>query len=174
MLESLLYIGLVAAYVLAAAVWDFRSHKIPNFLTVPAAVLGLAWNTLAPHGLGWQAALLGFALGFVVLLLPALLGGGGMGDVKLLAALGAALGWERFLIAFVISVMSAMVLALSVISYGAMTRGFGWARRQYVTAGAPADDRNPSKKVRRVLQFAIPVAVGTLTVLSVILTKAMQ
>jgi prepilin peptidase CpaA len=75
-------------------------RRIPNWLTVPAAAMALLYHTLAPHGIGPLLALAGFAVGFSLLLLPWLLGGGGMGDVKMLAALGAWLGPLGILIAF--------------------------------------------------------------------------
>src|SRR5437764_10721173 len=86
------FAALVAAFAALCAVVDYRSQRIPNWLTVPAAVLGLAYSTLAPHGIGLGWSLAGFFVGFSLLILPWLLGGGGMGDVKMLAALGAWLG----------------------------------------------------------------------------------
>src|SRR5688500_10533930 len=93
------YVAFVAAFMIAAAALDYRTRKIPNWLTVPTAVLGLAFHTLAPDGSGPLAALAGFAVGFALLLLPYLLGGGGMGDVKMLAALGTWLGPLLILVA---------------------------------------------------------------------------
>ena len=41
-------ITLVGGYAFAAAVLDYRTQKIPNYLTLSAAVLGVAYCTLAP------------------------------------------------------------------------------------------------------------------------------
>ena len=72
--EYLLCVGL---FTLAAAITDFRCKRVPNYLTVPAALAGLAYHTLAPGGQGVLFALAGFAIGFGLLLLPWILGGGG-------------------------------------------------------------------------------------------------
>lgn len=84
--------GVVLGASLAAAVWDLRVRRIPNGLTLPLLVSGLAWNT-------WVGGLAGLASGvggcviaalpFVVLYLYA---GGGAGDAKLMMGVGAWLG----------------------------------------------------------------------------------
>ena len=58
------------------------------------------YHTFAPQGIGPLWALAGFAVGFSLLIVPWLLGGGGMGDVKMLAALGTWLGPLLVLVAF--------------------------------------------------------------------------
>jgi prepilin peptidase CpaA len=153
------YVALVAGFMTAAAVTDYRTRKIPNWLTVPTAVLGLLYPSFAPGGFGPLMALAGFAIGFCLLLLPWILGGGGMGDVKMLAALGAWLGPVFILVAF--------------------ASGISGTQRKYLTAGAngshvPADAINggKAKKAKRVLPFAIPVAIGTYLTLAWMLLKS--
>ena len=81
---------------------DFRFQRIPNYITVPSAVIALVFNMAAgmfgsPEycGLaGLLASLAGFALGMALLFLPFAMGGGGAGDVKFLAAMCWALGWD--------------------------------------------------------------------------------
>ena len=78
-----------------AALVDLRSGRIPNAITYPAIVFGLLLG-LWPGGvgeLGLGDRALGLALGFVpafVLFVGGVLGGG---DVKLLAAVGAIVGY---------------------------------------------------------------------------------
>jgi len=87
---------LVASAVLAlgaaATLFDFRTRRIPNALTIGAAVAALVclgviggWREAA-----WSAA--GWAVGLLIFLPLFLLRGLGAGDVKLLAAFGAWLG----------------------------------------------------------------------------------
>lgn len=88
--------GVVAAIAMtaaasAAAVTDVRTRRIPNVLTASLAVIALAL-----HATGGLAA---FADAFIIMLLvllvgtlPFWLGWFGGGDVKLLAACGAAVG----------------------------------------------------------------------------------
>jgi len=104
-------------------------------VTVPAAVLGLAYHTFVPHGMGPLMSLAGFAVGFGLLLLPWLLGGGGMGDVKLLAALGAWLGPMMMLVAFALSAVFAAFMCLGIIAYHTMCEGVISTKRRYLTVG---------------------------------------
>ncbi len=68
---------------------DWREHKIYNKLLVPAFFTALLFHTLQGGILGLTSSLMGAAIGFVLLLLPYLMGGMGAGDVKLLAVIGA-------------------------------------------------------------------------------------
>jgi prepilin peptidase CpaA len=80
---------------LGMARWDLKFRRIPNYLTFGGALAGLGFQ-LGFHGLpGLLDGLTGLGLGFVLLLVPYLLGGMGAGDVKAGAALGAWLGLQR-------------------------------------------------------------------------------
>ena len=71
---------------------DARTRRIPNYLTLGATLAGLGFQ-LGSHGWpGLGQGLLGFCVGFVLLIGFYLKGGMGAGDVKALAALGAWLG----------------------------------------------------------------------------------
>lgn len=174
------YVALVAGFITAAAVTDYKTRKIPNWLTVPAAVLALVYHSFAPHGFGLLMSLAGFAIGFCLLLLPWLLGGGGMGDVKMLAALGAWLGPVFILVAFACGAGMASAMAMSLMVGSVVTSGISGTQRKYLTAGANggsgltpgvhADGK--AKKMKRVLPFAIPVAIGTYAVLAWMLLRS--
>lgn len=169
---------LVALFTLAAAVIDFRLKRVPNYLTVPAALVGLSYHAVAPQGQGVLWALGGFALGFSLLLLPWILGGGGMGDVKLLAALGAWLGPVMILIAFGGSAVIGAFLALGVMFCNTLQNGFMSTRRRYLAAGHQGQISLSSQsgaaqgKRRRVLPFAIPVAISTWLLLAWMLLQS--
>jgi len=168
-------VGLITA---AAAATDIRWQKIPNYLTVPAAIAGLIFHIirgfLVPEAYGFGGAigfaLAGFAVGFALLLIPALLGGGGMGDIKLLAALGAWLGPLTILFAFGVSTMIAAVMAISVLIWSAMQRGVTGTKETYLSKRGD-DDEETAKPRSRVLPYAVPVALGTWLVLSWLLMR---
>ena len=84
-----------AALIVAglACLTDLRSARIPNVLTFGAIAVALAFHAAAPGGLGVQAAGLGLLVGLLVFFPFFALGAMGAGDVKLMAALGAWLGW---------------------------------------------------------------------------------
>lgn len=165
--------ALVLLFVIIAAALDLRTKKIPNWITVPAALAGLVFHAAAPAGNGILWALAGFAVGFSLLLLPWLLGGGGMGDVKLLAALGVWLGPLTILIVFGASAVIGAVMAAGVMVGGMCTRGISATRRRYLNVD---EDRETAAKNqprgRRVIPFAVPIAISTVVVLALMLVKA--
>ncbi len=86
-------IWMFALGVTLLAGWvDFRTRKIPNWLTVPALVLGIGMHTVVAGWSGTIASLEGAGLALVILLPLVLLRGLGAGDWKLMGAVGAFLG----------------------------------------------------------------------------------
>ena len=83
------------------AYFDLRTFRLPDVITLPLILLGLLFNGVSNESLiSFQDSLIGATLGYVCLWLLNLLyrivkkqDGIGMGDAKLLAALGAWLGW---------------------------------------------------------------------------------
>jgi len=82
---------LLTALVVIGAIWDIRWRRIPNWLTLPGVVIGLAlsWFLEVP-GLG--SSLKGMGVAFAIYFVLYLLHGMGAGDVKLMAAVGATAG----------------------------------------------------------------------------------
>lgn len=162
--------ALVAVFTALAAVIDFRSQKIPNWLTVTSAMLGLAYHSLAPGGIGPAWALAGFAVGFSLLFVPWLLGGGGMGDVKMLAALGVWLGPLWILAAFGCGAILAAMGAMLVLTGHTVQEGVTSTKHRYLSVGngnsAAAVAAGRPRRVRRVLPFAVPMALATWLVLA--------
>lgn len=79
-------------FVGICALTDLRNQKIPNAITLPAAILALAYH-ISVSGLAgfyWSAG--GWSLGLALLIIPYTLKAMGAGDVKLLAAIGALVG----------------------------------------------------------------------------------
>jgi prepilin peptidase CpaA len=92
--------------LLAAAVFDVLYRRIPNWLTVGGVALGIAMNTLigSPEaGLGFS--LLGLAVAFGIYAAFFALHYMSGGDVKLMAAVGALVGWERWFGIFFITAL---------------------------------------------------------------------
>ncbi|NQT40082.1 MAG: prepilin peptidase [Planctomycetes bacterium] len=165
------FVAAVALFTGVAAVLDIRMHRIPNYLTVPTAVLGLIYHTVAPGGWGLAASLGGLALGFSLLLLPWLMGGGGMGDVKLLAALGAWLGWKLILVAFATSLVFGSAIAMGVLIYNVLTRGVTVAGKKFIGKRQSRDRQGRKRRPARVLPFAVPVAMSTWALLAWLVTQ---
>ena len=110
-------LGLAVLLALLAGWTDWRSRRIPNWLTIPGLLIGLTVNTLAGGWLGLKIALLGAGLGLLVLLPFVLVRSLGAGDWKLAGALGAFVGREAMLDLLMISVFIAGVMALGLVIY---------------------------------------------------------
>jgi prepilin peptidase CpaA len=99
--------------LLTAALLDVLYRRIPNWLTVSGMVLGIAMNTVIgppTGGLWFSLAGLGVAFGIYVALYA--LRAMGAGDVKLMAAIGALVGWERWFGIFFVTALIGGVMAL--------------------------------------------------------------
>lgn len=101
--------------VLVAAVTDVRRGRVYNWLTYPAAALGLLLNALLPEGIGPGSAFLGLLIGFVPLFIAYLSGGLGAGDVKLMGAVGGFLGPHAAAYALLYTCIVGAVLCLMLI-----------------------------------------------------------
>jgi prepilin peptidase CpaA len=90
-MDTMTTLAVVLVAVLAC-VTDLRSRRIPNALTLSAALAGLLahWIVQGPDGALFSAS--GWLVGLLVFLPFFLVRGMGGGDVKLMAALGAWLG----------------------------------------------------------------------------------
>jgi leader peptidase (prepilin peptidase) / N-methyltransferase len=94
--------GLLVVVLVYLSYVDIRSFRLPNVITLPLIVTGLCFNTFSQlRFVNLESALWGAILGYGLLWsLNALYrfikkqDGIGMGDAKLLAALGAWLGWS--------------------------------------------------------------------------------
>jgi prepilin peptidase CpaA len=110
-------LGLAVALAVAAGVTDWRSRRIPNWLTVPGLLVGIAANTAFGGLTGLKSSLLGAGLGLLLLLPFVFLRSLGAGDWKLAGALGAFVGWEALLDILIVSVFVAGIMALGLVIY---------------------------------------------------------
>ena len=105
-------------FVLLATAHDLRAREIPD--AIPLALLG--WALIATafrlHEVGWASMMGGLAIGLLLSGIFFALSGLGGGDVKLIAALGAALGH-----AAILPVLFWIALAGGVLSLIALSRG---------------------------------------------------
>jgi len=97
--------------LLSAVWWDVKTHRIPNQLVLLGLGLGLATSFL-PNGIGWQGAALGSLAGLAVFLPLYLLRILGAGDVKLLSAVGAFVGYPGILAVALLTGLAGGILAL--------------------------------------------------------------
>ena len=102
---------------LVAGWTDLRSRRIPNWLTIPGLLVGIAANTLLSGWSGLKASLLGAAVGLALLLPFVLLRSLGAGDWKLAGALGAFAGPGVLVALLLWSVFVAGLMAVALVIY---------------------------------------------------------
>lgn len=159
----------VLVLVTIAAFFDIVRHRIPNALTYPSWALGLALGAWTGGMAGIESAVMGFASGFVPLLLMFMGGSLGGGDVKLMGGVGALLGFPAGLNALISSILVGGFLAaiillwqgrlFPVLKYAASK---GWS--MVYTAHVPV---SPPPERKDAFPFGVAIALGTyLTVIS--------
>ena len=103
---------LPALLALAAGWTDWRSRRIPNWLTVPGLLIGIAANSWLRGWPGTKDGLLGAGLGLLLLLPFVWIRALGAGDWKFVGALGAFLGPQNLLTVLLLGVLVNGLMAL--------------------------------------------------------------
>ncbi len=116
--------GIVLIFILSIFItyYDVRYRRIPNVFVLLGLVSGLSLNIWQ---IGWQGlrdSLLGCTLAFFLMFVVRMYSGAtGPGDIKWFAAIGAIIGWQVVIPAFLIVLMTGMVLAfVNVIRLGTL------------------------------------------------------
>lgn len=168
-MENLIGRWILGAVVVIAAVTDVRYRRIPNWLTLPAAAVGLGINAFA--GLGFWPALWGLLAALGIFFLFFAVGFMGAGDGKLMAAVGAFVGWPRIVTVMVLVAVTGLVAGLAVSCWqGALpqvlsnTRGLlaDLVRGRWRAVQQQSDYRAPG---RLRLPYGAVIAAGTLVFL---------
>jgi leader peptidase (prepilin peptidase)/N-methyltransferase len=99
---------------------DLRHRILPNVITVGGTVIGFILSFVAPPG--WVSSLIGLVIGGLIPLLLAeaylrlrRIEGLGMGDVKMLALIGAFLGWPLVLLTLAAASILGSIVGLGLI-----------------------------------------------------------
>src|ERR1035437_3818442 len=106
------YPAAATACALVGSVFDVKSRRIPNFVTMPAFLFSLALHLALG---GWRQLLSSLAAGLIcaaVFLVFYIAGGMGAGDVKLILAVGCIAGLSHVAYLLVLTALSGGVMAL--------------------------------------------------------------
>jgi prepilin peptidase CpaA len=151
---------LVAAGTGIAALIDLRTRRVPNSVTLPLAMLGVGMAAAGAGRVGLGGALLGALVGLLLMLPGHLLGATGAGDVKLLAAVGTALGPSDIVWAFLYMAMAGGALALAVAARrGRVARTLDATASLVVTRGANVAEIEDVRTDNR-FAYAPAIAIG--------------
>ena len=132
---------LLCAALIVLFVTDLRQRILPDSVTLPGIGVGLAAATALPPG--WTSAVLGAAAGGGLLLAVArgyawLRGeeGLGRGDIKMLAMIGAFLGWQLTLVALLVATLAGSAVGLAMLGLGLADRRYPLPFGSFLAAGA--------------------------------------
>ncbi len=117
---ALVYAALLSALIVVSFI-DLDHMIIPNAITYPGMVLGLiSGMVILPR---WWESISGFLLGggylyFMMVISPYLFKkeGMGMGDVKLLAMIGAIVGWKLVIVIIILAASLGSIVGLTLIA----------------------------------------------------------
>ncbi len=172
---TLLQWSVVIVASLAGAMWDVRSGRIPNWLTMPTASLGLAYMAWHDglHGVGDSAAgWFALALPYIVLFV---LARGGAGDAKMMGAVGAWLGVQPGLVVLVCVGAAGAVFGLArMLAHGRRRMLLGnWWASLYVfmiaLCGGPGlwkpspdtpDQASSGQAAKTTVPYGVPIFLG--------------
>lgn len=94
------------------AIYDWRTRRIPNWLTLYSLPVIFLLNISHLGIWGFINSLVGLLAGIALLFIPYIAGGMGAGDVKLLGTLGAITGYKGIIIIFFYTAISGLVLGI--------------------------------------------------------------
>lgn len=134
---------LFAGAMIVLFVIDLQHRILPNVITLPGVVIGLAASLFLEPGL--RSALLGVAAGAGVLWVVGeayfrIRGeeGMGMGDVKMLAMVGAFLGWQQMLVTLLLASLTGSVVGGGMILLQRGNMKYALPLGSFLAAGALA------------------------------------
>lgn len=151
----------LGSLLVATVYTELKWNRIPNWLTIPALLIGL----LAAHltsGPALITSVLGVVIGFGFLFIFYMFGGLGGGDVKLMGAVGALVGYPRVLdILFYTAVIGGAMAILAIIWNRGFWRRMG-ARWRRFSAGRD-EEREPLEPAEPItLPYGLAIVGGCL------------
>ena len=166
--ESIILVVSILIFTSSAAVSDFLTRRIPNWMTLPVLLLGFAYQATFHGWSGILDGLQGFGVGAGPLLVMWLIGSGGGGDVKLMGALSTWLGFRLTVMVLIGSIVCVLIGSLLMWAWSVFLNPSSLKKLVRSRSSAkPGKRQHVSKmtveerKQRRLMPFAIPVSVAT-------------
>jgi prepilin peptidase CpaA len=155
--------ALIAIVVLIAAIYDIRTRRIPNWLTFSGLFLAIALNVFLNELPGLWFSLEGMGVAFGLYFFFYILRAMGAGDVKLMAFLGAAVGWANWVFGILplTGIFGGIIGILLVVAKGRLRKtmhNIQWIFLSLRLGRAPYQD-NPELDVRSGQGMRMPHAV---------------
>jgi prepilin peptidase CpaA len=168
-----LHVCVVLVAVLVSAVTDLWKFKVHNALTLPLLACGLIYHAVAPGPVGFASSVVGALFGFSAVIGFYVLGGMGGGDVKLMTAVGAWLGFWPTLSVFIAASLASGIYAVVVMVLYRTQRDtwvnlqIAWHRMAAFSRRLGSDELVEAEVARddrrgRIIPFAAMITVGLL------------
>jgi prepilin peptidase CpaA len=159
----------VLAFLVALAVTDVGTHRIPNLLTVTAAGLGVLLNFRTAGSHGALMSVVGMLSGLAVFVPFYFAGGFGAGDVKAMGAVGAFVGPGAALLAAAWTLIAGALCALILLiarrelsAIASLPRRWAWQLFAAYSTGQPPALLSPADHpARRRFPYGLAIACGT-------------
>lgn len=103
--------------IIIAFFWDVKYHKLPNWLTAGAMVIGIVFHLITDGINGLIFSFLGLLVAGGIFLILYIFKALGAGDVKLFAAIGAIVGVEFVLYMMMYSIVVAGLIAIVILLF---------------------------------------------------------
>ena len=149
---------IVAAAVVTAVYTDVRYGRIPDWVSVPLMVLGLALGYHHAGLPGLVRAVHGLVVGLTAFGLLALLGAMGLGDVKLVAGVGAMVGYPHVV---AVLLLTAIAGAMEAFIVGVWTNRLGTCAKRLLHK-LRRSAAMPQKPEPVLVPYGVAIAAGTL------------
>ena len=163
---------LLLALVIGAAAYDIPYRRIPNWITAAGVLVGVALNAFLYGWPGVQTSLAGLAVGFGAYFILYAMRAIGAGDVKLMAAIGAMVGWQDWVGIFIVTAILGGFASMALIAKRGRVKKTLWNVGFVLTemkSGRAAYLSNEELDVRSGKAVGLPhaavIAVGTLVFL---------
>ena len=150
--------------LIIAVVNDIRFQKIPNAMTYPAMIIGIAYHSVVNGLQGFLFSMEGIIVGIALLIAFYIMGGMGAGDVKFMGSIGAFLGPKAVFTVFIYAALIGGIYALAVLAHHgflkAALKRYWTILRTYVLSGnfVYIPDSQEERNLR--LYYGIPIALG--------------
>ena len=156
-----------ASVLVAAAGFDLCTWRVPNWLTVPFLIAGIAVQSIGGRLPGAGRSLAGIALAGLLFGIPWFVGAMGMGDLKLAAGVGAWIGPGQLVTASVFTALVGGVFAVGwALWHGSLSANLDsagdlltpWRKR-------PSESKKEAGKrttAAKAIPYAPAIALGTL------------
>lgn len=162
-------VKLVSVILIVAAYIDGKQLRVPNWITFPMVLAGVAFHGVSAGWSGFEFSIWGMCVGLLCLLPLYSVGGMGAGDVKLMAGIGAWLGstvtWQAFCVSVAVGAVMAVVMVVARKSWRHHYSNFLQIAAELLTIRDPrqlseiAAERKPRMLL---LPYGIPICIGSI------------